>query len=247
MTKHDEHKSTDDDYQYPNEEYVDETTPEEEKEETQTESRANFIIRLIQNNKRVTVVVVLVIVALIAFKIMGHHSKPEVIATSKPAVQQPIVQPEAPQTVAQTAPSTELMDQLGSLKQSAQENQNEISQLQNQISDLRTQLSQANSAQTQLNQSVVMLVQQIKQLTTEAHQQPVKKVENAAPPPPPLVFHLKAVVPGRAWIVSNDGLSESVSVGDTIPQYGTVKVVDADRGMVLTSSGKVIGYGENDH
>lgn len=241
MTNEDEHKSAgDEEYQYPNEEYVAETTPPEEQE--QPDKRANFIIRLIQNNKRVTIVVVVVIVALIAFKLMNHHSKPKVIAIAKtkPVVQQPVQQ-----TFTQRRSSPEVMNLLSSLRQNAKESQTEISQLQNQISDLRVQFTQTHQTQAQLNQSMVVLAEKLKQLTAKIHQKPSKKVKKALSPS--LVFHLKAVVPGRAWIVSNNGLSESVSVGDAIAQYGIVKVIDANRGMVLTSSGKVIGYGVNDH
>lgn len=242
MTNEDKHQATgDEEYQYPNEEYVAETTPPEQHEKPQ--KRANFIIRAIQNNKRVTIVIVVAIVALIAFKFMSHQNKPKIITTrKKPLVQQPLRQ-----TVTQTQPNPAVTNQLSAMQQHTQENQTEISQLQNQITDLRAQLAQTHVVQTQLNQSMVVLVEQLKQLTAQTHHKVSKKVKRTAPPPPPLVFHLKAVVPGRAWIVSNNGLSESVSAGDAIPQYGTVKVVDANRGMVLTSSGKVIGYGENDH
>jgi len=228
----------DEEYQYPNEEYVTETTPTEERE---PKKRMNFIVHLIQNNKRVTVVVLVVIIALIAFKIMRGRNKIQPVVKSHPVVQQ-----SAPRLVAQTQPSPELINQLNALKQSADENQAQISQLQNQLTDMGTQLRQSNSTQEQLNQSMSVLVQELKQLANKTQKQPVKKIKKAALPIRPIVFHLKAIVPGRAWIVSNDGLSESVSVGDTIARYGTVKVVDANRGMVLTSSGKVIGYGEND-
>ena len=54
----------------------------------------------------------------------------------------------------------------------------------------------------------------------------------------------KAVVHGRAWINkkgTNDSIS--VSVGDTIPTYGKVLMIDVDAGAVHTSSGRKIGFG----
>ena len=237
-------KSVNEEYQYPNEEYVAETTPPEE-QPPEPEKRSNVFMRMIQNNKRVTVVVVVVIVALIAFKFMKSDSETASQPVQQPVVQQPVAPP-VQQPVA--PPSTQVESQLGGLTQEAQTNQAAISQLQNQVQALQSQLGEATAAQAQLNQSMVVLVDQVKQLTAELHVvKPAKKPVKATPKAPPMIFHLKAVVPGRAWIMSNDGLSESVSVGDTVPQYGTVKVVDANRGMVITSSGKVISYGSNDH
>lgn len=236
----------DEEYQYPNEEYVAETTPPEEEEAVQQEKRTNIVWRMIQNNKRVTAVIVFAIVAIIAFKIMkpgGEDTQTVSKPKQKPVAQQPV---QRQQPVQQT-PNPAVENQLSGLKQETQTSAAAVNQLQNQVQNLRSQLSQTAASQAQLNQSMVVLVDQVKKLTAELHKKPEKKHKKAAAKAPPMTFHLKAVVPGRAWIISNDGLSESVSVGDSIPQYGKVKVVDANRGMVLTSSGKVIGYGANDH
>jgi len=249
--KHDGKSTGDEEYQYPNEEYVTETTPSEEEPEMEAKkpSRMAAIVGVLQNNKRVTAVIVVVVVVLVAFKLMGSHNKAKtIVKPQQPVLHQPVMhvspvqQPSAPVA----------SGQLNGLKQDAQTNQTAISQLQNQVQDLRSQLSQAEAQRTQLNQSMLVLVQEVKKLTskvdTATAPKVVKKpVKPSAPPPPPVVYHLKAIVPGRAWIISNDGLSESVSVGDTVDQYGKVQAVDANRGMVMTSSGKVIDYGSNDH
>ncbi len=229
----------DEEYQYPNEEYVTETTPASE--QLVQEKQANFFARLIQNNKRVTVIIVLVLLALIGFKFFGSHQAPTPVQPTP----QPVVQP-----VAQT-PSPEMVNALSNLKQSEQGSENSINQLQSQVQSLQNQLNQTTSQQGQTNQAMLALVQQMKILSQDVKTLTAKKApashKKAVPTPPPIVFHLKAIVPGRAWIMSNDGLSESVSVGDTVPQYGTVQAVDANRGFVLTSSGKVIQYGPYDH
>lgn len=237
-----ERKSTGgDEYQYPNEEYVAETTPVEEKAEQP--KRSHFIVRLMQSNKRVTIVILIIIIALIAFKLLSLRSHVKVIATPKP-----VVAAQTMPTPVVTTPSPQEVEQLNSLKQDEQTNQLTVSELQNQVQDLHNSLNQSTSAQAQLNQSMVALTEQVKQLEQVVAATTRKPaVRKAALAPAPIVFHLRAIVPGRAWIVSSDGLSESVAQGDSVPQYGTVQVVDANRGMVLTSSGKVIGYGDNDH
>lgn len=240
MINEDKKHVGDDEYQYPNEEYVAETTPPEEK--VVPEKRPNVIVRMMQANKRVTFVIAIVVLALIVFKILGwvNHNK----VVTKPVVAQPVVtQPIV------TTPSPQVVDELSALRQAAQNNQVVITQLQNQVQDLHNSVAQSTAAQTQLTQSVATIAEQVKELaqTVAASKDKPVVAKKAVPTVKPIVFHLRAVVPGRAWIVSDDGLSESVSMGDTVPQYGTVQVVDANRGMVLTSSGKVIGYGDNDH
>ncbi|OGT52821.1 MAG: hypothetical protein A3F17_05370 [Gammaproteobacteria bacterium RIFCSPHIGHO2_12_FULL_41_15] len=228
--------SPDEEYQYPKEEYVTEVTPSPPSEPPEHKSRWQMLLNWMQNNKRVTVVVVLIAVVLIAFEFMTPSNKIKPVSTEPVAVQPTVPVPPNPQVV----------DQLNTLNSDAQTNQAAINQLQSQIEDLRSQVAQANASQAQLSQSLTLLTEQIKDLTTKLHP---SKTATAfkVPVPAPIVFHLRAIVPGRAWIVSSDGLSESVSVGDSVPQYGTVQTVDANRGLVLTSSGKVITYGVNDH
>ena len=48
---------------------------------------------------------------------------------------------------------------------------------------------------------------------------------------------LRAVVPGRAWLVDGAGNTISVGVGDALPYYGKVVKVDSAQGSVVMSSG----------
>ena len=50
---------------------------------------------------------------------------------------------------------------------------------------------------------------------------------------------LRAVVPGRAWLVNPAGETMSISKGTVISNYGTVKDIDSDNGKILMSSGYV--------
>lgn len=64
--------------------------------------------------------------------------------------------------------------------------------------------------------------------------------------PAPLVYHVKALIPGRAWLESNRGTTTSVKVGDTLRNYGQITSINTNTGMVDTSSGRVIKYGRYD-
>lgn len=60
-------------------------------------------------------------------------------------------------------------------------------------------------------------------------------------------YHIRALVPGRAWIESENGrYSKTIKVGDELNGYGTVDYILFKEGMVLMSNGSYIQYGEND-
>jgi len=50
---------------------------------------------------------------------------------------------------------------------------------------------------------------------------------------------LRAVVPGRAWLVNNAGQTISVTQGDSLPYYGTVTRIDSVEDKVYMSSGYI--------
>ncbi|MCX7125751.1 MAG: type IV secretion protein IcmG, partial [Gammaproteobacteria bacterium] len=62
-----------------------------------------------------------------------------------------------------------------------------------------------------------------------------------------MVFHLRAVLPDRAWITSTSGETITVTIGDPIQDYGTVQAIDVQHGIIETSSGRKIEYGSNDY
>jgi intracellular multiplication protein IcmG len=50
---------------------------------------------------------------------------------------------------------------------------------------------------------------------------------------------LRAVIPGRAWLVDTQGRTYTVTQGDLVGNFGKVVQIDADAGRVITSSGYV--------
>jgi len=55
-------------------------------------------------------------------------------------------------------------------------------------------------------------------------------------------YFVDAVIPGRAWLKGADGSTITVTVGETIPGYGKVTMINAYSGVVRTTSG-TIPYG----
>lgn len=80
-----------------------------------------------------------------------------------------------------------------------------------------------------------IITENIKQLNTTSLDQ--KNGHNIKPPK----YFLHAIVPGRAWLSTQEGQIITVSVGSTLPVLGIVKNLDADRELVHFNTGKIIG------
>ncbi|HAF87135.1 MAG TPA: type IV secretion protein IcmG, partial [Legionellales bacterium] len=59
-------------------------------------------------------------------------------------------------------------------------------------------------------------------------------------------YYIKAVIPGRAWLIAANGSTLTVSEGTNIKGYGMVKLIDSTQGRILTSSGRVIRFSQQD-
>ena len=59
-------------------------------------------------------------------------------------------------------------------------------------------------------------------------------------------YYIQAVIPGRAWLVSSQGLTITVREGTSVPGYGIVKLIDPNQGRILTSSGRTITFSQQD-
>lgn len=253
-------KMSDDEYQFPEEEYVgadsvstdgsaaaedDVDLGSEPDEAIQKPSRVGAIFNTLRNspflqNKRLLLVAGAAVVALIAFKVMtpSHHK-------TQPKKQQTVVRAQPKQTVQQTV-NPQVQEQMAALHQNAKQNQENINQMQQELQTLRASLQQSESQQSQMNQDMTTLVNQVKKLNAEVKAaQPKKKVKKG-PVAPKLVYYIKAIIPGRAWLINNFGQTTTVAVGNKLKQYGQVEAIDVQQGEIVTTSGKVIHYGPDD-
>ncbi len=235
-------KQHEEEYQFPADEYVEkpehqaqETTEVDEQPEVAAVNKPRFggIKKHFTGKRKAVLLIIVVVAAGVAFKFMTDSNK------TPAAAPQPVVQ--AP-TVAQPNPQVE--SQLADLKQTLADNQQKFNALQDQVDNMQTALSQANSSYQTLNTNLQALMQQLKKAPT-----PPKKAAATKKPAKaiiPIVFHIKAIVPGRAWVFNNLGQAETISVGDSLPQYGQINAINANTGVVTTSSGKLIEYGVDD-
>lgn len=241
----------DEEYQFPQDEYIDSALEEptivpqiepEQVPEEEENAKPSFLVEFWEKNKRTIVIVGVVTLIGVVFAVMR--------AVHKPAEVMPVKAPETPAVVQAPQPiiDPQMVDQLTALKQDSVNTSSAVQQLQGQVQQLNDSLIQSRSAQQQLAQSLMVLASQMQQLNAEvkvlAQPKPQAKPKPVikADPAPVITFQLRAVVPGRAWIVGSDGRSLSVAIGDQIPQYGSVQSIDADTGVIITTSGKTIKF-----
>lgn len=260
MSDEDKKITGDDEYQFPNEEYImtDESSADElgaapEAHEAEAQAQADAYDEPVQErrslterlpflrNKRVLLIVGVLLVAVVAFQFLKPSKE---VIQSQPAVVQT---QEAPTTV-QAQPSSQVLSEITNLKQDAANNNASVSQLQSQIEQLRGDLQNSQAQNQQLVNTLQALQEQLQQLNNKVDklEKPKKIVRKKTRSLPHIAYHLKAIEPGRAWIQDQDGRSQTIRVGDELQQYGTVLAIDAERGDVITSSGKLITYGAND-
>lgn len=131
-----------------------------------------------------------------------------------------------------------------------------------QLTKIGTSVAQTETVLTSLNQNVGSLSKSVQSLSSNVqHFSAPSKVKAAATKvkktprkkrivkkdvPPRVIYHVKAIVPGLAWLEDSDGDTVAVRVGDKLEGYGDVRLISPKQGMVITSSGAVIQYGVND-
>jgi len=59
-------------------------------------------------------------------------------------------------------------------------------------------------------------------------------------------YFIQAVIPGRAWLIATNGNTLTVREGSVVLGYGRVKLIDPNQGRVITTSGRVIRFNQND-
>lgn len=255
MTDDQKKISSDDEYQFPQEEYLsseNETHKEGESTAADVESGATAAVKAtrgsrwaqlvksfpvlqpVLQNKRIVIAIVVVIAFIITLPFLNTKEKPLSAVKATPVVEQP--------AVVQSGDSD-----LGSLQPHKSHNTHIEVQVQNlkaQVANLQSAVDQAKAVNDQLSASVSALTGQVKDLMTQLSEALARMGPTAQKPG--VVYHLRAVLPDRAWIISSTGETLSVTIGDEINHYGVVRSIDPTGGSIETSSGRKITYGSND-
>ncbi len=211
------------------------------------------------NVKRNAIIAVVVFIFLMMiYKFVGAYltnKKTEItpmpastpVATSMIESKPIVASPSAPET------SNHDLDSKVSTIEITQENlRSEISTVNGQISNINSNMETLTGKITDLNSAISALSEKLDAQSHEIERLSVKTVvarpvrHAARPAKPYLKYYVQAIIPGRAWLVATNGSTFTVREGSTLTGYGTVKLIDPNQGRVITSSGQVIRFSQDD-
>ena len=212
--------------------------------------------------KRKVFIVIGVIVAIFClYKLYGVFSaEPEKPKNEMPIPIAPVAQPikapvvvapkPQPQEIGTNQESSVLQDKVGTLERI-------VSQVSQSNANLQDQMAGVSTSIADIQNSISSLSQQVAALAKPKPVEPEKKqvsnvktkrsvVKKAAPVVKNMGYYVKAMIQGRAWLITPGGDTLTIAEGDNLPGYGLIGKIDPARGEVTTSSGKIIGYSSGD-
>jgi len=253
-----------DEYQFAD---LDEAAPalESETESLGTDHPVNIQSNNDNNMRRNIIIVVISLVLLIGlYKIVGafFSGKKPVAQTTVPSLASATPEPPPVQTqpsmvaVPQTPPPSvdnNFSQKLSDLETGQQTIRTDVSSVNSQLSGIgnsinamATKMAELNSIITTLSTKVEEQSREIDQLTIRREAKRVHYVSQRPRPVPYMQYYIQAVIPGRAWLIGTNGSTLTVREGTVIAGYGVVKLIDPNQGRVMTSSGRVIKFSQDD-
>ncbi|CEG58038.1 Component of the Dot/Icm secretion system [Legionella fallonii LLAP-10] len=161
----------------------------------------------------------------------------------------PIVQPT--QSVVTTT-DNDLKQKVSAIEQAQQTVRAEVSSVGEQVGTVNNNINNLNTQIANLNQVIGNLTNQVAKQSEVinvlmARSQPkVVHKTNKKIIAPRIIYYIQAVIPGRAWLIGTNGSTLTVREGTKIAGYGRVRLIDSMQGRVLTSSGQVIKFSQED-
>lgn len=164
-----------------------------------------------------------------------------------------------PSTVVTTSPpdetsaggNSEILSKLTSISSAQDSLHSEVSNLNGQVGTITSNLDALSQKISELNRIISNLSDKLEvqaQIIEHLSVKPVVKAPRYKTKvyKQSLQYYVQAVIPGRAWLVASNGSTLTVREGSTIPGYGIVKLIDPNQGRIITSSGRVIRFNQDD-
>lgn len=165
----------------------------------------------------------------------------------------PAVQPEptsipAPAPVPVQEVDSDLKQKVATIETNQQNVTTQVSSMSQQLSTMSTSVSSLNDEINKLNQVINALSSQMAKQSQEIRIMMLRSKRSAQvlPERQRIRYYIKAIIPGRAWLIGSNGSTLSIREGIQLNGYGVVKLIDSLQGRVLTSSGKVIRFSQDD-
>jgi intracellular multiplication protein IcmG len=214
--------------------------------------------------KKVFIAIGILVAAFCLYKLYGVFSatpeKPKSempVVAMEPVKVSPVVVAKPPEPTVSQEVST-VQDKVGSLEKI-------VSQVSQSNANLQDQMAGVSTAIADIQNSVSSLSQQITALTAKPKENPVeakkaeekkaakskvkskaKNVISKGTAKKTASYYVKAMIQGRAWLMTSEGETLTVSEGDMLPGYGLINSINPKDGTITTSSGTVIGYRADD-
>lgn len=170
---------------------------------------------------------------------------------------QPEVAP--PQPVQSAVPpvvqvnDTALKEKVDSIETNQQNVQSQVSTMNDQVNNVNNNVNNLSAQISKLNQTVADLTTQLSRqsediniLMARTAPKPIRRVLRPRIVGELNIYYINAVIPGRAWLIGTNGSTLTVREGTKIAGYGVVRLIDSLQGRVLTTSGRVIRFSQED-
>jgi intracellular multiplication protein IcmG len=223
----------------------------------------------IKRNALIAIVVVVLI--MLMYKITGYlfftHKENTTTLNNNPSMTQVAIPPEprvvtqslsqpiqpVPQILAvNTESNADLVKRVAAIELSQQRVRSEVETVSQQVNTVNNNINNLNNQLANINQVINNLSNQMAKQSEEmamlmARTQPKPVVKHMIRVPrEQLIYNVQAVIPGRAWLIGQNGSTLTVREGTKIAGYGIVKLIDPLQGRVVTSSGQVIRFSQED-
>jgi intracellular multiplication protein IcmG len=212
--------------------------------------------------KAVSLLVVLVMLVM-SYKFVAYlfssKPKPEPQAVTDVTKTQNLVEPVAIQNATQplvaqsetTILNKELEQKVSAIELIQDTVKTQVTSVNEKVGVVSTNIDNLNVQIGKLNQVIEQLSNQVNRQSNEiniliARTKPRQIKQQIAHHVARVYYYIQAVIPGRAWLIGSNGSTLSVREGTRIPEYGLVKLIDSLQGRVLTSSGRVIRFSQED-
>ncbi|MCH9756826.1 MAG: type IVB secretion system protein IcmG/DotF [Gammaproteobacteria bacterium] len=220
------------------------------------------VVQLIRNG---VIAVGALLVVVVAYKTIGSFfssskSKKEITPVAKTMPTATPSQSSSPipvrtQTTALTTKTTGVDGKLSALKQEQKRIETELSTMRTQMGAVTQSVNDMSAKMADVKQTMLVLSERLEQQSNQMGRlqsmNRAKRVSSRPAPPrtpaaPKATYSVQAIIPGRAWLMSSQGKTLTVSRGSVVPGYGVVRLVNAKIGRVFTSSGRVIQFSQAD-
>lgn len=233
------------------------------------EAPGHHIISNPTNIKRNAIIAIIIVVfIMIMYKLFGYvfSKKPDDVALNPPisVVTQATTSPTPGPTVVTPIPvssmvqpveeetSSELARRIAAMELSQENVRTEVGTVSQQVGTVNNNINNLNTQLANLNQVINTLTSQLAKQSDEiadlrVRLKPKHKVKTIFKvTSTPVSYYIKAVIPGRAWLIGTNGSTLTVREGTKIAGYGVVKLIDPLEGRVLMNSGRVIRFSQED-